>query len=146
MDIFYFFNLNVKLKRGDLDRIFKGDTLSGRAFGVYPKKFIEVNVFSSDEVFSSGGGLAEGFEQDSFQAWVLERPREQIQLAFPWGNEEVYRDYSTLDIKISKPVLVRLIEDRKGVGGDGDYFCGMARGCHSGHVIDRLNLQIYLAQ
>lgn len=145
MEINYWGNVNVKLIKNDLDEILEGKPILGRALGLYSKNFIEVNISTSDERFYSSGDVGEGFDETFFHGWVLNKPREQIQLAFPWGEEEIFRDYRTLDVKISRPSLQDyLSKNIRVLNQGGGYFCGIARGISSGHIIDRLNLYFSL--
>ena len=143
MKVSYVGNVEVRLWKEDIGRIIDGEILSGHPFGLYSKRFVEVNVFASDERFCSSGGLAEGFDEDGFQGWVLEKPRRLVQLAFPWGNGEAVIDYGTLDIKMSRPALVGLVGSERTLRGGGGCVCGMARGAGSGHIIDRLHIYFY---
>lgn len=146
MKLEYIGDVNVRLDENDLNKILNGEQLSGKVFGVYSERFIGVNVFCSEEKFYSMGGVGEAFDRGAFQAWVLEEPREKIQLAFPWSKKEILRDYNTLDIKISRPALGELMKNQDILRENGGYFCGIARGIASGHIIDRLNLSFFLPQ
>jgi|APSaa5957512576_1039674.scaffolds.fasta_scaffold82307_2 hypothetical protein len=140
MDIRYFGDVDITLNSKDIESILNGNALSGVAIKYDSKKQRPVNIYSSEKRFYCIGGLGEGFFDDVFQGWVLETPRSWTQLAFPWGEEEYFIDYSTIDITISKPALRKRISEDKG------YFCGMARGSGSAHTIDRLNLRFLLNQ
>ena len=74
----------------DIKKILDDGSLSGVAIREDTTGHKSVNIYSSNEKFYCSGGLGEGFCDDVFQGWVLERPREWIQLAFPWGKEEYF--------------------------------------------------------
>ncbi|HDL02291.1 MAG TPA: hypothetical protein ENH20_00480 [Candidatus Pacearchaeota archaeon] len=145
MRIRYDGNVDINLSEADLRKVIAGGLLSKKVFREDSGGSIRVNISSLDKRFYSMGGLAEAFDSDSFQGWVLESPLEKTQLAFPWGEEKIFRDYNFLDIKISRPVLTELIEDGEVSRRNKGYFCGMTRGVVSGHSIDRLNLHFFLA-
>jgi len=140
MKLRYLVDVDIKLDEGDLSKICEGEVLSGSVVGKYSERNLRVNVFSTDHKFYSFGGVGESFGDDVFNGWRLKEPREFVQLAFPWGEDEVFWDYDTLDVELSKPVLIESLSDGKGGWRHGEYLCGIARGVSSGHIIDRLNL------
>lgn len=121
-------DVDVFLDESDLDKICNGEVLSGGVFGENSHRNLRINVFSSDQKFYSYGGVGENFDDDAFNGWRLKKPREFVQLAFPWGDVEVFWDYDTLDVEISKPALIESLGDGKGGWRHGECFCNIAKG------------------
>jgi len=137
MDLKYEGDIYIELNKEDICELIQARKLFGKCVGVYNKRETFVHIYPSNEKFCCSGGVGEGFDKNSFQGFILKEPREETQLAFPWGEETTQKDYSTIEITISNPVLNELLKKGKSS-------MGMARGIASGHLLDRLNLWISL--
>jgi hypothetical protein len=142
MEVKYSSDVDVNLDEGDLELLLKGETVLGDIPDSKYRMPLKISIIPSEKNFQYKSEFDETSNPFYFRAWKVEEPREKAQMILPLrgGKINVEYDYGYLDITISKPVLIKVIDNRKINQESDSQFYGTIRGTNCGHIIDKVTL------